>query len=104
MFVRVLYESRLYQNGKPHGAERDLVALPVSYLIDANKGILKGNQMEYDIGDGVKYNEVYPVYNQTVEFDPESKFSKERYRLFKYIEKFTIPCVAARTAARTVQK
>lgn len=93
IFIRILFESRLYQGGKEHGAERDLAALPVCYLIDVNKGTLKGNNMDYDIGDNIKYNEVYPVYNNVVEFDSNSKFNKEKYRLFKFVEKFSIPAV-----------
>jgi hypothetical protein len=93
IFMRVLFEGRLYQGGREHGAEKDLAGLPVSYLIDVNKGTLKGNDMDYDIGDDIKYHEVYPVYNELVEFNPDSKFNKEKYRLFKYINKFTIPRV-----------
>jgi hypothetical protein len=93
IFMRLLFESRLYEGGKEHGAERDLAALPVCYLIDVNKSTLKGNDMDYDIGNDVKYHEVYPVYNKTVEFDPDSKFNKEKYKLFKYINKFTVPLV-----------
>lgn len=96
IFMRVLFESRLYQGGKEHGSERDLKALPVCYLIDVNRGILKGNDMDYDIGDAIKYHEVYPVYNKVVEFDPESKFIKEKHRLYKFIERFTIPQVKTR--------
>jgi len=93
IFMRILFESRLYGGGKEHGAERDLVGLPVCYLIDVNKGILKGNEMKYDIGNNIMYSEVHPVYNKVVELEPDSKFNKEKYRLFKYIEKFTIPLV-----------
>lgn len=71
--MRILFESRLYQGGKEHGSEQDLTALPVCYLIDVNKGILKGNKMDYNIGDNIKYNEVYPVYNSVVEFNPEEE-------------------------------
>lgn len=96
LFMRVLFEGRLYQGGKEHGPESELKALPVSYLIEVNKGILKGNKMDYDIGDNIKYNEVYPVYNQVVELDPESRFSREKYRLFKFMQKFAIPVVGSR--------
>lgn len=93
IFVRLLFEDKLYKGAKSYGPEKDLVGLPVSYLIDVNRGILKGNNMDYDIGDEVKYHEVYPVYNQTVTFEPDSKFVKERYRIFKFISKFNIPLV-----------
>lgn len=93
VFVRILFEGRLYVGGKEHGSERDLKALPVSYLIDVNKGILKGNKMEYDIGDDVKYNEVYPVYNLEVQLEPDSRLTREKHRLYKFVKKFTIPKV-----------
>jgi hypothetical protein len=96
-FLRLLFEGRVYKGGKDHGSEIDLKGLPVSYLIEVNKGILKGNKMEYDIGDDVKYHEVYPVYSQTVELNEESRFTQEKYRLFKFIEKFTIPRVKKST-------
>lgn len=93
IFMRLLFESRLFYGGKEHGAEKDLVGLPVCYLIEVNKGILKGNDMNYDIGDGVIYNEVYPTWNKTEDISENTKFNKEKYRLFKYINKFTIPLV-----------
>lgn len=93
IFVRVLFEHRLYRGAKEYGSESDLVGLPVSYLIDVNRGVLKGNSMKYDLGDNVLYRDVFPVYDQVVNFDPESKFNREKYRLFKYISKFNIPRV-----------
>lgn len=100
--MRVLFESRLYQGGKEHGPESELKALPVNYLIEVNKGILKGNNMDYDIGDDIRYNEVYPVYNQVVELDPESKFNREKYRLFKFMQKFVIPVVGSGSGSGSV--
>lgn len=91
--MRLLFESRLYRGGKEHGPESELAGLPVSYLIEVNKGILKGNKMDYDIGDDIKYHEVYPVFDQTLGFSPESKFTREKYRLFKFISKYDIPTV-----------
>jgi hypothetical protein len=93
VFMRLLFEDRIYTGGKRHGCENDLAGLPVSYFIDVNKGILKGNNMDYDIGNDIKYNDVYPTYNRTVEFEPESKFTKGKYMLFKFVDKFTIPRV-----------
>ena len=96
VFARLLFEDKIYKCAKRYGPEADLVGLPVSYLIDINKGILKGNEMDYLIGDDIKYHEMFPVYNRTVTFEDDSKFTKGKYRLFKYISKFTIPLVKTR--------
>lgn len=93
IFIRLLFESRLYKGAKQHGSEDNLIGLPVCYLIDVNRCTLKGNNMDYDIGDNVKYNEVYPTYNQTVVFEPDSKFAKGKSRLFKFVSNFNIPRV-----------
>ena len=95
IFMRLLFEGRLFKGGKEHGAEKDLVGLPVCYLIDVNKGLLKGNKMDFLIDEDIKYHEIYPTYNQTVEFEPKSKFNKEKYRLYKFIDKFKIPRVGS---------
>ena len=54
--------------------------------------------MDFPIGDDIKYHEVYPVFNKTVDFSDDSKFTKEKYRLYKFINKFEIPKVGASKA------
>ena len=98
VFMRLLFEGRIYKGGKEHGAEKDLVGLPVSYLIEVNRGTLKGNKMDFPIGDDIKYHEVYPVFSKTVDFSDDSKFTKEKYRLYKYMNKYDIPKVGASKA------
>lgn len=93
VFIRLLFESRLYQGAKQHGAEKDLIGLPVSYLIEVNKAILKGNKMEYNIGDDIKYHEVYPVYNLTTHLEEDCKLQKEKKYIYKYVKNFKIPLV-----------
>lgn len=93
IFMRLLFEGRLFTGGVPHGAEKDLIGLPVSYLIDVNKSTLQGNCMDYDIGNGIKYPDIYPVYNTTIDLDERTKFTSEKYRLFKFMDKFIIPKV-----------
>jgi len=93
IFVRILFEDKLYRLAKQYGPESELVGLPVSYLIDVNKGILKGNDMKYDIGDNVMYHDVFPVYNKTIEFSEKSKFTLVKHRIFKFVGKFKIPLV-----------
>lgn len=91
LFVRLLFESKMYYGGHCVGKEQFLTGLPVSYLIEVNKRMLKGNDMNYDIGKGVKYNEKFPVFNKMIEMDEESKLWKERDKLFKFIKQFDIP-------------
>lgn len=93
IFMRILFEDKIYRNSKKYGSEDNLVGLPVTYLIDVNRNTLKGNKMEYDLGDNVFYHEIYPVYSDTVVFHDGSKFAREKYRLYKYIANFTIPLV-----------
>lgn len=96
VFVRLLYESKLYNNGTMYGSEQNLTGLPVSYLIEVNKGILKGNNMDYHIRNDVKYNEVYPIYNKTVQLTKDSKLVSEKHKLYSFVHKFEIPRVGSR--------
>lgn len=91
LFVRLLFESKMYYGGHCVGKEQFLTGLPVSYLIEVNKRMLKGNDMNYDIGGGVKYSEKFPVFNKIIEMDEDSKLWKERDKLFKFIKQFDIP-------------
>lgn len=91
IFVRLLFESKLYYGGHCYGNESKLAGLPVSYLIEVNKGILKGNSMDYTIGKGVKYNEVYPVFDKTIKLSEDSKLVTEKNKLYKFLRKYKIP-------------
>lgn len=93
VFARILFESKLYYGGAIRGEDNKLTGLPVSYLFEVNKGILKGNSMDYDIGEGKKYNDEFKVFDKTLKLDEDSKFNKEKYILFNYIDGFTIPLV-----------
>jgi len=93
IFVRLLFESKLYYGGHCFGNEAKLVGLPVSYLIEVNRGILKGNKMDYDIGNGRKYNEVYPTFDKIIKLDEDSKLVSEKHKLYKFLKKYKIPLV-----------
>ena len=93
IFVRLLFESKLYFGGKIRGNDDQLVALPVSYLIEVNRGIVKGNDMNYNIGGKKKYNEIYPVWNEIIKATEDSRIMKEKHILYRYISNYTIPPV-----------
>jgi hypothetical protein len=93
VFVRLLFESKLYRGGFIRGSDDQLMGLPVSYLIEVNKGILKGNEMNYDIGDGILYKDKFSVYKDTIKLDKTSKLNREKHILYNYIKKFDIPKV-----------
>ncbi len=106
LFVRLLFEGRIPRQtslSQPYRRRRQKDGangddyLPVCYLIEVNHGILKGQAMNYDLGDGVMYHQAWPVWNETIVLEPSSKLMTERFRLLGWLRRFDIPLIQSQS-------
>lgn len=83
-------EYKLVFQGKWVTAEKTF-SFPLCYLMDLNIGKFKGNKMNYQVGSGHLYSEMYPVYNEHFKFGNKSKFNQEKGELIMFLKGLDIP-------------
>ena len=86
------YKWTTLRNGQLHQLN-----FPVCYLLDVNRQKFKGNAMNYQIGEGLLYSNVYPVFNQHIVFKPDSLFVREKAKLTKFLQHLDVPKAPTQT-------